>query len=82
MEIQESTIWTKYKYLVPAKNRVSRKQFHSLYEEYQLHPNKKAAIMAKLKSMTLKKGFTPAKKGEFNKKKGGKRSRRTRRLRR
>lgn len=82
MDIQESTIWTKYTYLVPAKNRIPRKKFHLLYEEYKLHPNRKAAILAKLRSMTLKNGFTPAKKGAFSKKKGGRKSRKSRKVRR
>ena len=82
MEIQEDTIWTKYKYLVPPKNRIPRKSFHSLYEEYRAHPERKTALVAKLRSMTLKNGFTPAKKGAFSKKKGGKKSRRVGRSRR
>lgn len=69
MDIQKSTIWTKYKYLVPAKNRIPEKAFQSFYEEYELHPQRKSEIIDKVRKMTIKKGYNPSKKQTFGKKK-------------
>ena len=70
MDIQESTIWTKYKYLVPAKNRIPEKAFQSFYEEYELHPQRKSAIIDKVRKMTIKKGYKPSKKRSLGKSRG------------
>jgi hypothetical protein len=78
MDIQESTIWTKYKYLVPAKNRIPEKAFQSFYEEYKLHPQRKSAIIDKVRKMTIKKGYKPTKKRALGKKSRGGKSRKSR----
>lgn len=78
MDIQESTIWTKYKYLVPAKNRIPEKAFQSFYEEYELHPQRKSAIIDKVRKMTIKKGYKPSKKRALGKKSRRGKSRKSR----
>ena len=56
MDIQEKAIYTKYFYLAPKNSRITKKQFHGLFQEYLKYPNRKAKLLKKLKEMTIKKG--------------------------
>ena len=56
MDIQESTIYTKYIYLAPKGSRVSKKVFHNLYEQYVKHPELKEKLIQKLRELIIKQG--------------------------
>ena len=56
MDVQESTIYTKYIYLAPKGSRVSKKVFHKLYEEYVKHPERKEKLIQKLRELSIKQG--------------------------
>jgi DNA-directed RNA polymerase subunit H (RpoH/RPB5) len=56
MDIQENTIYTKYQYLVPKHSKISKKEFHEIFQEYVKHPERQTNLMNKLKKLSIKKG--------------------------
>jgi hypothetical protein len=67
MSIQESAIWTKYEMLVPKEKKISKKVFHQLFEEYVKHPDKKDALLKKLRYLSMQKGKEYIKKNKSKK---------------
>lgn len=55
MNIQENTVYTKYLYMAPKHGRLSRKQIHKLFQEYEKHPERKAMLIKKAREMSIKK---------------------------
>ena len=55
MNIQENTLYTKYGYLAPKHGKITKKQFHKIYQEYEQHPERKAKLIKRLKVMSIKK---------------------------
>ena len=51
----EVVLWGKYNLFVPKNNRVSKQVFHSLYNEYKNHPEKKQELLSKLKHLSSNK---------------------------
>jgi hypothetical protein len=56
MDIQERTVYTKYGYLVPKHSKISKKQFHELFQEYVKHPENKAKLIKNVRELSIKKG--------------------------
>jgi hypothetical protein len=67
MDIQEKTIYTKYSYLVPKNSKISKKQFHELFQDYVKHPERKSELIKKLKTLSIKKGMKSKKSIKRNK---------------
>ena len=55
MNIQENTVYTKYLYMAPKNGRLTRKQFHKLFQEYEKHPERKAMLIKRAREMSIKK---------------------------
>jgi hypothetical protein len=53
MDVQESTVYTKYIYLAPKGSRVPKKVFHALFEQYVKHPELKEKLIQKLRLLAL-----------------------------
>lgn len=51
----EDILWGKYNLFVPKNKQVSKQVFHSLYNEYKSHPEKKQQLLNKLKNLTMNK---------------------------
>ena len=67
MDIQESTVYTKYTYLAPKGSRIPKKQFHALFEQYVKHPELKEKLIQKLRELSIKQGKKNALKNKNKK---------------
>jgi hypothetical protein len=56
MDIQENTLYTKYGYLVPKHSKISKKQFHEIFQEYVKHPEYKTKLIKNVRELSIKKG--------------------------
>jgi hypothetical protein len=64
MNVQESTIYTKYIYLAPKGSRIPKKKFHELFEIYVKHPELKDKLIKKLRRLSIEQGLKNSKKNK------------------
>lgn len=57
----EKILWGKYTIFVPKKNRISKKVFHAMYNDYKKHPEKRQQLLNKLKVLSKNKLATGGK---------------------